>query len=59
MVGARTAAMAFNRLADLDYDRRNPRTAGRALVTGELTTRAALDHPPRRRRAPTSSPRGC
>jgi len=39
MVGARTAAMAFNRLADLDYDRSNPRTAGRALVTGELTTR--------------------
>lgn len=39
MVGARTAAMAFNRLADLDYDRRNPRTRGRALVTGALTTR--------------------
>lgn len=39
MVGARTAAMAFNRLADLDYDRKNPRTAGRALVTGDLTTR--------------------
>ena len=39
MVGARTAAMAFNRIADVDYDRKNPRTAGRALVTGELTTR--------------------
>ncbi len=39
MVGARTAAMALNRIADLDYDRQNPRTAGRALVTGELTTR--------------------
>jgi len=36
MVGARTAAMAFNRIADLPYDRANPRTAGRALVTGEL-----------------------
>jgi 4-hydroxybenzoate polyprenyltransferase len=39
MVGARTAAMAFNRIADLDYDRTNPRTAGRALVTGALKTR--------------------
>ena len=39
MVGARTAAMAFNRIADLDYDRHNPRTAGRALVTGALNTR--------------------
>jgi 4-hydroxybenzoate polyprenyltransferase len=39
MVGARTAAMAFNRLADLDLDRENPRTADRALVTGALSTR--------------------
>jgi len=39
MVGARTAAMAFNRIADLDYDRQNPRTADRALVTGALTLR--------------------
>jgi 4-hydroxybenzoate polyprenyltransferase len=39
MVGARTAAMAVNRIADLDFDRRNPRTRGRALVTGALTTR--------------------
>jgi 4-hydroxybenzoate polyprenyltransferase len=39
MVGARTAAMAGNRLADEDYDRRNPRTATRALVTGALTRR--------------------
>ena len=36
MVGARSAAMVFNRIADLDYDRRNPRTADRPLVTGEL-----------------------
>jgi len=36
MIGARSAAMAFNRIADLDFDRRNPRTAGRPLVTGEL-----------------------
>jgi 4-hydroxybenzoate polyprenyltransferase len=37
MVGARTSAMAFNRLADLDYDRRNPRTAARALPRGLVT----------------------
>ncbi|CAF0693624.1 UbiA-like polyprenyltransferase [Candidatus Methylacidithermus pantelleriae] len=35
MVGARTAAMAFNRYADWDYDRVNPRTKERA----ELATR--------------------
>ena len=29
MVLARTAAMAFNRVADWDMDQRNPRTAGR------------------------------
>ncbi|MEI8234142.1 MAG: UbiA-like polyprenyltransferase [Verrucomicrobiota bacterium] len=29
MAAARTAAMAFNRLADWEMDRRNPRTAGR------------------------------
>ncbi len=31
MVGARSAAMAFNRLIDLPFDARNPRTADRAL----------------------------
>ena len=31
MVGARSAAMAFNRLVDLPFDSRNPRTASRAL----------------------------
>ncbi len=36
MVGARTAAMAFNRLADHHLDARNPRTAGRALPAGVL-----------------------
>ena len=30
MVGARTAAMAFNRLADAELDAKNPRTMGRA-----------------------------
>ncbi len=37
MVTARNAAMAFNRLVDVDVDRENPRTAGRHLVTGILT----------------------
>ncbi|MGH9796324.1 MAG: UbiA-like polyprenyltransferase [Candidatus Acidiferrales bacterium] len=41
MVGARSAAMTMNRIADLAYDRRNPRTAGRALVTGALSLRFA------------------
>lgn len=34
MVGARSAAMAFNRLVDREYDARNPRTAHRALPAG-------------------------
>jgi 4-hydroxybenzoate polyprenyltransferase len=34
MVGIRSYAMAFNRIADLPYDSKNPRTAKRALVTG-------------------------
>ena len=37
MVGARSAAMAFNRLVDLPFDARNPRTAERALPRGLLT----------------------
>lgn len=37
MVGARSAAMTFNRIADLKYDRENPRTRNRALVTGSLS----------------------
>src|SRR5256885_12344714 len=37
MVGARSTAMAFNRIADRDYDARNPRTKMRALPTGNLS----------------------
>jgi len=37
MVGARSAAMAFNRLADLPFDARNPRTRGRALPQKRLS----------------------
>jgi 4-hydroxybenzoate polyprenyltransferase len=36
VVGARTAAMAANRLIDARIDARNPRTAGRALASGQL-----------------------
>ncbi len=37
MVGARSAAMTVNRIVDLEFDRRNPRTANRALPKGELS----------------------
>ena len=37
MVGARSAAMAFNRIVDREYDARNPRTALRALPAGLLS----------------------
>jgi 4-hydroxybenzoate polyprenyltransferase len=37
MVGARSTAMAFNRIADRNIDARNPRTATRALPAGLLS----------------------
>jgi 4-hydroxybenzoate polyprenyltransferase len=37
MVGARSTAMAFNRIADREYDARNPRTSNRALPAGLLS----------------------
>lgn len=36
MIGARSAAMTFNRIADRRIDAENPRTAGRALPAGHL-----------------------
>lgn len=39
MVGARSAAMSFNRLIDRHLDARNPRTAGWALPAGLLSVR--------------------
>jgi 4-hydroxybenzoate polyprenyltransferase len=39
MAFARSAAMAFNRLADRDVDALNPRTAGRHLPAGLLSVR--------------------
>ncbi len=41
MVGARTFAMAVNRIIDREIDARNPRTAKRELVTGEMSVRTA------------------
>jgi 4-hydroxybenzoate polyprenyltransferase len=41
MVGARSAAMTFNRLADREFDAANPRTAMRALPAGLLDVRFA------------------
>ncbi len=40
MVCARSAAMAFNRLADRKIDAANPRTAGRHLPSGQLSVAA-------------------
>jgi 4-hydroxybenzoate polyprenyltransferase len=37
MVGARSTAMAFNRIADKDLDARNPRTKTRAIPAGALS----------------------
>ncbi|MFB9234975.1 menaquinone biosynthesis prenyltransferase MqnP [Plantactinospora siamensis] len=41
MVGARTFAMAANRIIDRRIDARNPRTAGREMVTGAVSVRTA------------------
>ncbi len=42
MAGARSAAMAFNRLVDRTNDSLNPRTASRALPLGLVSTQAVL-----------------
>ena len=41
MVSARSAAMAFNRIADAQIDAANPRTATRAIPAGTLSLRFA------------------
>lgn len=41
MVGARSAAMTFNRIVDAPSDARNPRTADRHLPSGRLSLRFA------------------
>ena len=42
MVGARSAAMGFNRFADYRFDRLNPRTADRPLTAGLISKPAVL-----------------
>lgn len=42
MVGARSTAMAFNRLIDMHIDAANPRTAGRELPAGLLSRGAVV-----------------
>jgi 4-hydroxybenzoate polyprenyltransferase len=41
MVGARSSAMAFNRIADRHIDAKNPRTATRAIPAGLISVSAA------------------
>jgi 4-hydroxybenzoate polyprenyltransferase len=41
MIAARSGAMTMNRIADLRYDRENPRTKQRALATGVLSLQFA------------------
>ncbi len=42
MVGARSAAMGFNRLADASIDAQNPRTAIREIPSGQLSFSATV-----------------
>ncbi len=42
MIGARTAAMGFNRIVDRHIDARNPRTASRELPAGKVSLVAAI-----------------
>lgn len=42
MIAARTSAMASNRLLDAELDRKNPRTARRAIPSGQLSYRFVL-----------------
>ena len=42
LVGARTAAMAFNRLADWQIDQKNPRTAVRSTLVSKSTAYATM-----------------
>src|SRR5450759_3792422 len=41
MIFARNTAMGFNRLADKEFDARNPRTRKRELPSGIISSRAA------------------
>lgn len=41
-VSARSAAMGFNRIADVEFDRQNPRTQNREIPSGKLSTASAV-----------------
>ncbi len=41
MVGARTCAMGFNRIVDVPFDAKNPRTKDRALPSGKVKPKEA------------------
>ena len=58
MVGARSLAMALNRLIDAEIDARNPRTAGRELPAGALTTPQVVRRSASRRSRSSSSRSG-
>ena len=63
MIGARTLAMALNRLVDAELDARNPRTASREIPAGVLSGRRCGRCAPQRSRStswpPSSSSRSC
>lgn len=42
LAAARSAAMGFNRYVDYEFDRRNPRTATRPLVVGDIDHSSVL-----------------
>ncbi len=58
MVGARSLAMALNRLIDAGIDARNPRTAARELPSGRLAAVAGRRVLRRSRSRSSSSPSG-
>ena len=58
MVGARSLAMALNRLIDAGIDARNPRTAGRELPSGRAAAVAGARLLPASRSPSSSSPSG-
>lgn len=41
MVGARSAAMGFNRVVDADFDKKNPRTSSREIPAGKISVQTA------------------
>src|SRR4030042_2074327 len=38
LIAARTAGMSFNRVLDADFDAKNPRTAGRHIPAGTVSS---------------------